>query len=274
MGRLRVSAISFLNTAPLIWDFEHGAAGPDFDVDYTLPSVCAEALRTGAADIGIIPVIAYPTIPGLVVLPDISIASKRSVRSILLVSKLPVEEIQTVAADTASRTSVALARVLFCKWFGGPRHFTPMNPDLDSMLARCDAALLIGDPALTVDRARYLTYDLAEEWHRATGKPMVFAFWAARAESAHPELARIFRDSRDHGLQPESLRAIARQWAPRVGISEAAVIAYLTQNIDYSLDAENLEGLDLFYRYATDCGVIAAPRPLQFLGQTVAAPNR
>jgi chorismate dehydratase len=274
MGRLRVSAISFLNTAPLIWDFEHGAAGPDFDVDYTLPAACAEALRTGAADIGIIPVIAYPTIPGLVVLPDVSIASKRSVRSILLVSKLPVEEIQTVAADTASRTSVALARVLFCKWFGGPRRFIPMEPDLDSMLAHCDAALLIGDPALTVDRSRYLTYDLAEEWHRSTGKPMVFAFWAARAESAHPELARVFRDSRDHGLQPENLRAIARQWASRVGISEADVIAYLTQNIDYSLDAENLEGLDLFYRYAADCGVIAAPRPLQFLGQTVAAPNR
>ncbi|MGH9649430.1 MAG: menaquinone biosynthetic enzyme MqnA/MqnD family protein [Terriglobales bacterium] len=267
MAPLRVSAISFLNTAPLIWDFEHGAAGSDFDVSFTLPSACAEALRTGAADIGIIPVIAYSTIPGLVVLPDVSIASKRSVRSILLVSKVPFEEIETVAADTSSRTSVALARVLFCKWFGGPRRFTPMEPNLDSMLAQCDAALLIGDPALTVDRTRYLTYDLAEEWHRSTGKPMVFAFWAARAEVAHSGLARVFRDSRDHGLQPENLHAIARQWAPRVGISEGDVISYLTQNIDYSLDAENLEGLDLFYRYATDCGIIAAPRPLEFVGQ-------
>lgn len=267
MARLRVSAISFLNTAPLMWDFEHGAAGFDFDMDFTLPSACAEALRTGAADIGIIPVIALPAIPGLVVLPDVSIASKRSVRSILLVSKVPVEDIQTVAADTSSRTSVALARVLFCKWFGGPRRFTPVEPSLDSMLARCDAALLIGDPALTVDRSRYLTYDLAEEWHRNTGKPMVFAVWAVRAEAARPELARIFRDSRDHGLQSENLRQIARQWAPRVGISEQSVISYLTQNIDYSLDAENLEGLDLFYRYATDCGVIAAPRPLEFVGQ-------
>ncbi len=273
MARLRVSAISFLNTAPLMWDFEHGAASSDFHLDFTMPSACAEALRTGAADIGIIPVIALPAIPGLVVLPDISIASKRSVRSILLVSKVPVEDIQTVAADTASRTSVALARVLFCKWFGGPRRFTPMEPDLDAMLASCDAALLIGDPALTVDRGRYLTYDLAEEWHRNTGKPMVFAFWAVRAQAARPELTRIFRDSRDHGLQPENLRAIARQWAPRVGISEQSVISYLTQNIDYSLDAENLEGLDLFYRYAADCGVIAAPRPLEFLGQGTLAPH-
>ncbi len=254
-----------------MWDFEHGASGRDFDVDYTLPSACAEALRTGTADIGIIPVIALPAIPDLLVLPDISIASKRSVRSILLVSKVPVEEIQTVAADTSSRTSVALARVLFCRWFGGPRRFVPMDPDLDAMLARCDAALLIGDPALTVDRARYLTYDLAEEWHRATGKPMVFAVWAVRAQAARPELARIFRDSRDHGLQPDSLRQIAREWAPRVGIPEEGVISYLTQNIDYSLDAENLEGLDLFYRYATDCGVIAAPRPLQFAKQAAAS---
>jgi chorismate dehydratase len=96
---------------------------------------------------------------------------------------------------------------------------------------------------------------------------MVFAFWAVRGEVATPDMARVFRDSRDHGLQPDSLRSIAQQWAPRVGISEADVISYLTQNIDYSLDAENLEGLDLFYRYATDCGVIAAPRPVEFVGE-------
>src|SRR5437660_8480502 len=105
---MRISAISYLNTAPLMWDFEHGEAGRDFDISYTLPSGCARALAEGAADIGIVPAAAYTQIPGLQILPDVAIASRRAVRSILLISKVPVEEIRTVALDTSSMTSVAL----------------------------------------------------------------------------------------------------------------------------------------------------------------------
>src|SRR5437762_9262 len=178
MRRLRISAISYLNTAPLMWDFEHGAAGRQFDISYTLPSGCARALETGAADIGIVPAAAYADIPGLQVLPGVAIASRREVRSILLVSKVPIEEIRRVALDTSSMTSVALTRILFEKWLGGGRTFTSMAPDLDAMLAEHGAALVIGDPALKIDRSRYVTLDLAEEWIRHTGKPFVFAFWA------------------------------------------------------------------------------------------------
>src|SRR5262249_11209568 len=106
MRRLRISAISFLNTAPLMWDFEHGAAGNQFDISYTVPSACARALESGAADIGIIPAAAYAMISGLQVLPAVAIASRRAVRSILLVSKVPVEKIRTIALDTSSMTSV------------------------------------------------------------------------------------------------------------------------------------------------------------------------
>src|SRR5450755_3464960 len=113
MPRLRISAISFLNTAPLMWDFEHGDAGKDFDIEYTIPSQCAAALSEGLADIGIIPAITYAQIPGLVILPNIAIAAKDSVRSILLVSKVTMENVRTVATDTSSRTSVALTQVLF-----------------------------------------------------------------------------------------------------------------------------------------------------------------
>src|SRR3989442_11680100 len=120
--KLRISAISFLNTAPLMWDFEHpGFAqrdlGAEFDISYTVPSACAEALRAGTADIGIIPAITYQTIPDLVVIPDVAIGAKGPVRSILLVSKLPLEKIKTVAADTSSRTSVALLKIIFKKWW-------------------------------------------------------------------------------------------------------------------------------------------------------------
>src|SRR5580765_2640405 len=129
MRRLRISAISYLNTAPLMWDFEHGEAGRNFDISYTVPSSCARALAEGSADLGIIPAAAYAQIPGLQILPAVAIASRRAVRSILLVSQIPVELVRTVALDTSSLTSVALAKVPFEKWLGGGRTFTPMEPD-------------------------------------------------------------------------------------------------------------------------------------------------
>src|SRR4029077_9887089 len=176
----------------------------------------------------------------LVILPGVAIASRRAVRSILLVSKVPLEEIQTVALDRSSLTSVALTKVLFAKRWGGGRTFVPMAPEIDRMLEQHDAGLLIGDPALKGDRSRYLTYDLAEEWIRLTGKPFVFAFWAVRQaalkDSPALDLAAVFQDSRDHGLDPENLKQIVREWAPRLGLGEAEIRSYLTESIYYDLD--------------------------------------
>jgi chorismate dehydratase len=293
MGPLRISAISYLNTAPLMWDFEHGEAGHEFDISYTLPSACARALESGTADIGIIPAAAYARVPGLLALPGVAIASRRPVRSILLVSRVPVEKIRTVALDTSSMTSVALTKILFEKWLGGGRTFTSMPPNLDNMLAAHDAALLIGDPALQIDRSRYLTLDLAEEWIRHTGKPFVFAFWAVRQQALQEEalrgdnrprlsaarsdarvhaldLATIFQQSRDHGLQRASLDQIAREWAPKLGIGEAGVRSYLTENIYYHLDPPCLEGLQLFYRYAAEIGALPAAPEISFLAANAA----
>jgi chorismate dehydratase len=270
MKPLRIAAISYLNTAPLMWDFEHGDAGAAFDISYTVPSKCAADLAAGTADIGIIPAAAYASIPGLVILPGVAIASRRPVRSILLVCKVPLDQIRSVALDTSSLTSVALTKVLFAKWWGPGRVFTPMPPDIEKMMAECDAGLVIGDPALKVDRSRYLTYDLAEEWIRLTGKPFVFAFWAVRQAAlkhapAALDLTAVFQDSRDRGLQPSSLDRIAREWAPRLGFSQAEITAYLTDNIHYDLDPACLDGLQLFYRYASECGVLPAAPSLRFL---------
>jgi chorismate dehydratase len=275
MRRLRISAISYLNTAPLMWDFEHGQAGRQFEISYTIPSGCARALEAAAADIGIIPAAAYALIPRLKILPDVAIASRRAVRSILLVSKVPLEKILTVALDTSSMTSVALTKVLFEKWLGGGRTFTPMAPDVGKMLAQHDAGLIIGDPALKIDRSRYLTLDLAEEWIRFTGRPFVFAFWAIREDAlqaANPaqDLSAIFQTSRDHGLLQENLSHIAREWAPRLGIGESDARTYLTDNIYYYLDAECMEGLKLFYRYAAEIGALP-PAPEMLFGSTAKA---
>jgi chorismate dehydratase len=275
MSRLKISAISYLNTAPLMWDFEHAEAGADnnFDISYTIPSACAEALRAGTADIGIIPAAAYATVPDLVIIPDVAIASRRAVRSILLVSKVPINQpskhVRTVALDTSSMTSVALAKILFAKWLGGARDYKPMAPDLDAMLSACDAALLIGDPALQVDRTRYFTLDLAEEWVARTGKSFVFAFWAIRKQALAGRngaaIAEVFKKSRDHGLLPKSLEAIAQEWAPRLGLTVEIVRVYLTHNIHYYLDPPCLEGLRLYYRLAAEIGALPQAPGFQFL---------
>jgi chorismate dehydratase len=279
-----------------MWDFEHSEAGAGidnaFEISYTLPSACARALAAGTADIGIIPAAAYTQVPGLVVLPGVAIASRRPVRSILLVSRVPVDKIRTVALDTSSMTSVALTKILFEKWLGGGRTFTPMAPNVDEMLAQHDAALVIGDPALQIDRSRYDTLDLAEEWIRHTGKPFVFAFWAVRQDalqqdescgegscgdgrprpsasrsdaSQWQDLATIFQQSRDHGLQPASLDQITREWARKLRLKEADVRSYLTENIYYHLDPPCLEGLQLFYRYAAEIGALPAAPEISFL---------
>jgi chorismate dehydratase len=277
MRSLRISAISYLNTAPLMWDFEHVQADQQFDIAYTLPSACARSLAEETADIGIIPAAAYTEIAGLQILPDVAIASRRAVRSILMVSKMPMEKVRSVALDTSSMTSVALTKILFEKWIGGGIRdevvFTSMAPDLEKMLAEHDAGLLIGDPALKVDRSHYHTLDLAEEWIRHTGVPFVFAFWAIRAAALSEsdpavDLAAVFRNSRDHGLTPSSLDQIAREWAPKLELSEADVRAYLTENIHYQLDAACLEGLRLFYRYAAEIGALPAAPDLRFMQTT------
>jgi chorismate dehydratase len=294
MRPLRISAISYLNTAPLMWDFEHGhtpvlgktyagsaceGAQADFEFAYTVPSQCAEQLQNGTADIGIIPSITYASIPSLVIIPNAAIAARDAVRSIVLVCKKPWEEIRSVALDTSSRTSVALTRILLEKFgSGGRRGYLDMQPDLPAMLERCDAGLLIGDPALLCSiRAdsgeldNLYVYDLSREWHRFTGLPFVFAFWAVRLAALGEmrrdlDLQEVFNASRDHGTDPANINSIAQQWAPKLTISEAEIERYLTANINYYLDEANFAGLELFYKYAAECGLIEEIPTLRFIG--------
>ena len=272
MPGLRISAISFLNTAPLMWDFEHGDAGQDFEIEYTIPSACAAALAANQADIGIIPAFTYAEIPGLVILPNVAIAAKDQVRSILLISRMSIEDVRTVAVDTSSRTSVALLQILFVKFFGGQRDLTPHPPQLEQMLRECDAALLIGDAALQVPLdAGYQLYDLAHLWHRATGRPFVFAFWAVRLDALDrkPEgvnLTNVFQQSRDHGLEAPHIDSIAKEWSPKLALSETTIREYLTNNIHYYLDRESHAGLRLFLEYSQEIGLIPSVPDLRFLG--------
>jgi chorismate dehydratase len=138
------------------------------------------------------------------------------------------------------------------------------------MLEKHDAALIIGDPALKIDRSRYPTYDLAEEWARLTGKPFVFAFWAVRRDALAKntpalDLPLIFQESRDHGLESGNILKIAQEWGRRLELKAEEICSYLTQNIYYNLDAGCIEGLHLFLKYAEDCGALPRVEALDFM---------
>ncbi|HXH49195.1 MAG TPA: menaquinone biosynthesis protein [Terriglobia bacterium] len=260
--RPRVSVVKYLNTAPLIWGMLKGDQQGKYDLDFTSPAKCADDLCRREATVGIVPSIEYQRMDGLRVLPGCSIASKGKVKSVLLLSKVPVEKVETVALDNSSRTSVALVQVLLQKFYSRPVSLTPAEPDPQRMLQSADAALLIGDPALTFDGHCVMVYDLAAEWKKFTGLPFVFAVWAGHEDSGLGRFCADFEASRDYGLA--HIDDIASEYAPRLGLAHEALTVYLKENIDYSLDEENRKGLELFYRLAHEIGLIPGVKEIQF----------
>jgi len=262
---LRVSAISFLNTVPLVRALMNERPA-NLEISFTLPSACADELRAGTADIGLIPAIEYQRIPGLVILGDAAIATKGFVRSIALLSRKPLEEVRTVSADTASRTSVALTQVLFHSRFGRGVEMAAHSAEPAAMLDGCDAALVIGDPALhyrehPMDGVQVT--DLGQWWNDLTGLPFVFAFWAARRDAASPELAEAFNRWRDQGVQ--AVDVIVAEEAPRRDLPAEIVRAYLTENIHFTLDTACAAGLAEFYRRAGELGLAPLARQVEFI---------
>ena len=270
-ARLRIAAIGFLNPAPLMWDFEHSpldsALARRYRIDRMSPSDCAQRLAAGDADIGLIPIAALAANPGLCILPGCTIASKGSVRSLLLVRRAyqPLNALRSVAADAASRTTIAYTRILFHKWGNPALPFLPMAADLDCMLDRADAAIVIGDPALLALEERsnrfertgevLVYHDLAEEWRALTGLPFVSAVWGIACRGPlEKSIQEDFIRSRDHGL--ENIDALAAEWSTKLPIPESTIRSYLTTNIHYVLDEECIEGMRGFFRMAEETGVL------------------
>src|ERR1022692_455853 len=263
---VRVSTISFLNTVPLMRGFDRSVgATSEYEVWFTTPSECADQLRTGIADVGLIPAIEYQRIPGLAVAGNAAIATPGAVRSILLLTRGPLDQVRTVAADTASRTSVALTQILFQRRFSGRQvRMVPHRAHPAAMLAKCDAALVIGDPALQYSKSPLdgvTAIDLGSEWLALTGKPFVFAFWAAHRQAATPELAATLESWRDRGMA--EIEEIVREESSRRYLSPEVVRAYLTENIHFTLDAACQEGLELYYRWAGELGLAPLGRALE-----------
>jgi predicted solute-binding protein len=290
LAKLRISIVEYLNTAPLVWGFTEGPQAGRYDLSFTLPSQCAEALREGDADVAIIPAIEYERIENLVMLPGMAVAAKREVRSILVVSKKPIELAKRIALDTSSRSSAALVRILAAEHWRIQPEFVDARPNAAEMLENADAALIIGDPALRIavkmdqlagkapsgntccqgdvsempvpGRESIFVYDVAHEWQEMTGKPCVLAIWAGRRQAITPEVVADFLASKEYGMA--RIPEIADAASMKLDLPPKDLEKYLTDNINFDLDAENIKGLNLYYQKAAALGLIPRYRSIEF----------
>jgi chorismate dehydratase len=262
MEQMRIASVPFVNAQPLTWGFLRGPYRGIFQVQHVPPSRLPDLLREGRVDVGLIPSIEYLDLPGVEFLPQICIASKRRVRSVYLASKVPLEEIRSVALDSNSRTSAALLKIILRNRGAVEVSYVEEDPALPEMLRGRDAALLIGDAALTADTTGLIVTDLASEWFALTGLPFVFALWAVRPGTVVPDGVRPFLESRRLGMA--SIPAIAHTTSARLKIPSESIESYLKTNIHYYLGSEEQRGLELFFRLAQELGIGKGRRAVRF----------
>ena len=272
MSVVRLGAVGYLNARPLVHGLERD---PRVRLRFDAPSVCAALLHAGEIDLGLIPSIEYLRGPAYDVVPGIAIASDGPVASVALFSAAPPERIRSIAVDTSSRTSAALLAVLCAHRFGIAPRLEPAPPDPDAMLARHDAALLIGDAALFLDHeARGLVkIDLGEAWTAMTGLPFVWAFWAGRPGAGDDRVGEALRRARDAGVAARD--EIADAYGGGDARRAARARAYLRDNVRFDLGAREIDGLRRFWALAVEAGLAPAGRDLRFCGagQGIAAPR-
>lgn len=258
-----MAASSYLNTAPLIWSFRKGSRINDVELVEAVPARCAELLAQAQVDVALVPAIEYQRIPGLAVVPGVCIGSRERVCSVILVSKLDeLKDIRAIALDESSRTSATLIRIIFREFLGFEPQWRSAPPDLKQMLADNDAALVIGDPAMTLPRQGLKIFDLASLWREHTGLGFVFAMWMIGPSASEAALAIDFVAACQEGLARTD--EIVDFYQPLLGLARDELQSYLKENISFLLDDELRAGLNLFYELAHKHGLIPAVRPLNF----------
>jgi len=269
MPPIRIGAVEYLNARPLVYGLERH---PRFDVRFDLPARCAELLHAGETDLSLIPSIEFLRGPrgagNYRIVPDVAITSRGTVASVAIFTTRDMKDVRSIALDTSSRTSVALTRVMCARVFGIQPAFAPHGPDLPDMLAEADAALVIGDKALFLNAgplqvgegsaARTVLVekiDLGELWLTATGLPFVYAFWAGRSDVLGGDDVRALIETRDRSLTLR--REIAESYYPGDPVRQDVADRYLRDNIKYELGPDERAGLERFYHYASEAGVVA-----------------
>lgn len=273
---MRIAASTYLNSAPLVHSFTAGMQRRRvIFIGDTAPSRCAQMLANGQCEIALIPVIEYLRIPHLRIVPNVAVASKQRVGSVLLAARGRLESVSKVALDCSSRTSQSLVKILLAQHYHNQPVYLERAPDVAhgcaNMFEGTDAALLIGDPTFDLkanaEAMGLQIHDLAEEWRAMTGLPFVFAVWAVR-EDALDEYRRVrldFEMAKREGI--ERIPEIAAQYAATLQRPLPELLTYLRENVNFDLDEENTAGLREYFRRAYECGLVARNRGLRFVDE-------
>lgn len=270
VSRLRIVSVPYLNAAPLVWGFRHGSLCARVALTTARPARIAGLLERGEADLGLLPIVETQRLEGCHTVGGIGIVSPRRARSVLLVSRCPIEAIRSVALDASSRTSAALLRLVLAGRGLEGISYAEAEPSFPAMIEGRDAALLIGDPALCADTRGFEVLDLAAAWRAETGLPFVFAAWTARPGlPVTGELAALCEASRREGL--ERLQTIAQQASTGLGVPADVLQRYLTENIRYTVGPEEERAAALFLSRAHEIGVVGRPGPIAWRGTGPAA---
>ncbi|HEY2865974.1 MAG TPA: menaquinone biosynthesis protein [Pyrinomonadaceae bacterium] len=257
MKPTRISASSYLNTAPLVWSFLYGEQHGRVEIILdNAPARSAQLLADDRVDAALVPVFAYQTIDGANLIPDVCVGALQRVQSVCLVTHgCELDAVRSVALDSSSRTSVALTKIIFREFLNSEPDWKTAEPDIDAMLAAADCALLIGDPALRLAGHGYKVFDLAALWRKFTGLGFVFAMWMTRRQTSPVDFAAV----RDEGL--EHIEEIMNNYLPHVSLDRDEMRAYLTQSISYSVDNSMQDGMGLYFELAERHGLIAYNKP-------------
>ncbi|HEV7475528.1 MAG TPA: menaquinone biosynthesis protein [Pyrinomonadaceae bacterium] len=259
-----MAASSYLNTAPLIWSFQHGARGSEVElVTDAAPAYCADLLARGEVEAALVPIIEYQRLPDVSVVPGVCVGSHSAVRSVVLISKFAdLKDVRRIALDTSSRTSQALVKIIFREFLTAEPEWQTSGPNVEVMLESNDAALLIGDPAMKIWPPELHVFDLASLWHQLTNTGFVFAMWMVRAGAVAAVSKVDFGAARSEGM--EHLEEIISQYENEVPLPRAEIRTYLTENITFQVDESLAQGMSLYFELAQKHGLIDENKPLQF----------
>lgn len=261
MQRPKIGAVSYLNTKPLVAGMQRGTG--DFELCYDLPSRLADRLADGELDVALIPVVEAVTDPSYTIVSDACIACRGPVWSVKLMSRVAGPEIKSLALDEGSRTSCALTRVLLNQKFGAQPECCSLSIKDDWRNVSTDAVLIIGDRAMNASDPEFpFVWDLGETWNQWTGKPFVFAVWAARRGSDLDRLGGLLSRARDLGVS--QILEISHHQAANYGLSNGECLKYLKDNLHFYLGSEEKSGMDLFFQYAAELLLVPQPVQLQF----------
>ncbi len=252
---LRIGAVSYLNTKPLVYGLQDLA--PHATIAYDFPSRLADQLSAGQLDVALIPSVEFFQDPNYTIVSDACIGCRGPVWSVKLLSRVPIPQIRTLALDEGSRTSAALIRILINQRFGCTPKLKPFPIGCPIEEVDADAVLVIGDRAIHVqDDAFEAVWDLGDEWCRWSELPFVFAMWTARADTDLGDLENVLQQARDAGVA--ELETIAAAEAASLDLTTEQCLGYLRDNLNFYLGSGERRALDLFYRHAADLNLAPA----------------